>query len=164
MAKEVRDLVIENAELIMAWRNFAGNAKKFNQEGDRNFCVIIPEDSVENLIEAGWNIKTLKSRDEEDEPKHYLSVSVRYGYYPPNIYIVKGKTKTKLTEETVRMLDWAEITNVDVVIRGYCYEVNGREGVKAYVKTMYVTTAEDPFATKYDNDAIAEAISEDDPF
>ena len=57
-----------------------------------------------------------------------------------------------MTEDTVSVLDYAEIDNVDIIINPYHWEVNGKTGVKAYVKTMYVTLVVDEFYDKYNKE------------
>lgn len=148
MNKRIDNIVVENAKLI--FKNFAGEESKFNRAGNRNFCVILDGDSAEDLRQMGWNVKALRPREDEDEPTYYLQVTVAFGNFPPKVVMISGKTKTVLDEESIDTLDYAEIANVDLIIRPYHWEVNGKEGIKAYLKTMYVTIEQDVFAGKYD--------------
>lgn len=140
---------IENAKIC--FRNFAGKESKFNSAGRRNFCVLIDHKTAEELKADGWNVKYLRPREDGDDPQPYLQVSVAFGDYPPKVVLIAGGKKTELNEETVSSLDYAEIENVDLIIRPYTWEVNGKGGIKAYLKTMYVTIVEDEFEKKYRN-------------
>lgn len=140
---------IENAKI--RFRNFSGKEGRFNPAGRRNFCVYLDDDTANDLKDEGWNIKWLNPRTEDDEPQAYIQVAVSYANVPPKVWLVNSKQKTLLDEETISTLDWAELEEVDLVIRPYNYDVNGKSGVKAYLKTMYAKIVEDEFADKYED-------------
>lgn len=153
MAKNIENIKIENARIV--FRNLSGKPDKFNpQGGKRSFSVVIDDPEFANeLKREGWNIKQFNpSPDSDEEPAHFISVKVSYNNISPHIYLCTSKNKTLLNEDTVGQLDYAEISNVDIVITPYQYEMSGRSGISAYVKTMYVTVVEDEFASKYEYD------------
>lgn len=148
MSKEVKDVIhVENARIV--FRNFSGKEGQYNNAGNRNFCVLFDADTAKELADIGWKISYLKPREEDEEPQAYMEVRVAFGSYPPQIMLISGQGKTSLDEESVDILDWTDLKNVDLVIRPYNWEVNGKTGVKAYLKAGYFTIEEDRFASKY---------------
>jgi len=141
-------VLMEGVRLI--FRNFRGKGGPYNQEGARNFGVVLPPDVAEAMQRDGWNVKTLDPRDEDEEPTPWLQVKVRYGTgWPLKITLITERGQTVLDESAVDMLDWADITNVDLIVRPSPYEVGGRTGIAAYVQSMYVTIEEDALERKY---------------
>jgi len=141
----VGNITLEGARLI--FRNFAGNPDDYNKQGGlRTTGVLIPNDLAEEMKEEGWNIKYLKPRDPQDEPQAFLTVKCKFGKIKPTIYICTEHGKTLLDEDSVESIDYAEIRDVDIVIRPYEYEPGC---ISAYIKTMYVNIVEDVFADKY---------------
>jgi hypothetical protein len=149
--QELKPVLLEGVRII--FRNFAGKEGQYNREGDRNFGVIIPDNEIaERMLNDGWNIKYLKPREDDEEPEEtpWLSVSVNFEKgKPPKVMLVTERGRTALDEATVEMLDWADITNVDLIARPYMWEVSGRTGIKAYLQSMYVTIEEDELERKY---------------
>lgn len=146
MSERLSNITIEGARII--FRNFAGEETKFNRAGSRNFCAIIEDpEMAQSLADDGWKIKQLQREDEE--PVYYLPVTVSYRNKPPKIVLMTGNNRAMVGEDTVANLDYVDISNVDLEIAPYAWEVNGNSGIKAYLKTMYVQIEEDPFEGKY---------------
>ena len=144
-------LQVDDARII--YRNFSGAASKYNRAGDRNFAVVIPNQEIaDSLIEKGWNVRIKPPREEGDDPFMYLPVKVKFNDRGPAVYVASGKAKTQLTEETVGMLDDMDILSVDMDIRPYDWEVNGKSGRTAYLQAIHVTQQIDRFAERYMNE------------
>jgi hypothetical protein len=97
----------------------------------------------------GWNVKWLQPREEGDLPQAIVKVQVAFGKNPPRIVMITSKGQTPLDEDMVRLLDWAQISNVDLIIRPYEWDINGNQGIAAYLKSIYVTIIEDELELKY---------------
>lgn len=141
-------LEIEDARII--YRNFEGIASKYNREGDRNFAVVIPNQEIcDELINDGWNVKIKPPRDDEDAPFMFLPVKVKFNNRGPAAYLVSGDQVTKLNEDTIGMLDDIDIASVDMDIRPYDWEVNGKTGRSAYLQAINVNQNIDRFGARY---------------
>ena len=68
--------------------------------------------------------------------------------------ISESKTGQKLSEETIDMLDEIDISSVDMDIRGYDWEVNGKTGKSAYLQAINVIQNIDRFGAKYAADEL----------
>ena len=142
-------LIMENAKI--RFRNFAGRPDEYTREGDRSFALVIEDEELANkLREDGWNVKMRLPKEEGAEPWYYLKVKVNFDGIPPKIVEVTSRNRVALNEDTVGILDTAELKSVDVEVSPYHWEVGGRNGITAYLKTLYATIEEDPFAAKYD--------------
>lgn len=144
--KDKIEIKIENAKI--GFRNFEGAEGKFNPAGNRNFCVWLDTNTANQMMEDGWNIKWLKSLPDE-EPQAILQVKLNFGNYPPNIVMVADEKMTRLNEGNVNVLDFAELDQIDLILRGYEWTVSGKSGIKAYLKTGYFVLAVDELAKKY---------------
>lgn len=141
-------LLIDNARIV--FRNFEGVGSKYNREGDRNFSLVIDDQEVaDRLIAEGWNVKIKPPRDEDDIPFMHMPVKVNFNGRGPNIWLVTGDRRNRLTKDTVKCLDYAEIITVDLDINGSRWDVNGKTGIAAYLQGMCVVQEVDRFAERY---------------
>lgn len=148
-------LQIDDARIC--FRNFRGEGSMYNNEGDRNFAVVIPNEEIADALKndvnkfgVGWNVKIKAPREEGDAPFMYLPVKVRYtDRSAPAIYLTSGKNKVKLTEETIGMLDDIELARVDLDIRPYDSESRFGQHRTAYLKALYAVQNVDRFADRF---------------
>lgn len=136
----------------IGFKNFDGKEGQFNPKGNRNFVIFLDKDIAKTMEAAGWNIKWPKNQDAldpEDARDPYLPVTVGYKVRPPKMVLIAGKTKTLLDEEAVGMLDDVNIMIADIVVNASHWEVNGKEGYKAYVREGYFTIETTALYEKY---------------
>lgn len=146
--KRLENITIENAHIFS--RNFSGRERRpYNPEGVRNFCVRLDREQADKLAKDGWNVRPGRKLEDGSEMDPFLQVAVKYGTINPNIYLIVGRKKILLDEESVGRLDNAVIINVDMTVHPRVWDVNGKTGVKAYVRDMYVTVEEDVLSAKY---------------
>lgn len=140
-------LVMEDARIV--FRNFAGKEGRYNREGDRNFCVLLDDNVAKQMERDGWNIKALRAREEGDPEQPYIQVTIGFKIRPPRIVMITSQGRSVLEEDMIEILDWVDIKSVDLTIRPYEWSVNGKHGLKAYLKTLYVIIHEDPLDLKW---------------
>jgi hypothetical protein len=146
-------ITLEDVRII--WKNFSGEKRLFNENGKRNFSIPLDEETALKLRDIGWNIKDNSAKVERGEAQelgYHIPVTVKMdARIPPRVFmIVRSKNiRIPLDEDTIGLLDTAELDVVDVVLRPFNWDVNGKQGVSAYLKLMYATLQEDPLDLKY---------------
>ena len=141
-------LQIDDARIV--FRNFEGRASKYNRQGDRNFALVIDDQEIaEALKKEGWNIRIKPPKEEGDTPFMYMLVKVKFNNYGPKVYLKTGERKNRLDEDTVSCLDDVDILSVDMDIRPYDWDVNGKIGRTAYLASIKVTQEVDRFASRF---------------
>lgn len=145
--QEAKTFMIEDGQII--FRNFAGREGQFNPEGSRNFAVILDQKTAKEMLADGWNVRYLEPREEGDEETPYIPIAVNFNNWPPRVVLMTSRVRTNLGPDDVDVLDWANIEKVDLICRAYEWTVNGKSGIKAYLKSLFVTIEEDYLERKY---------------
>ena len=139
---------MDNVRII--FRNFSGAPSKYNREGDRNFAIVIPDSEISDaLIREGWNVRIKPPREEGDDPFMYLPVKIKFSEYGPKVFVQSGSAKHRLDEGDVHRLDKIDISSVDVELRPYDWEIDGRVGRTAYLSALWVYQNVDRFEERF---------------
>lgn len=147
--KWIDDIEIENANVKWGFSHFDGKEAMFNDAGDYNFQLILPEEQAKELIAEGWNVRVMDGREEGDPPEYLLKVKISFRFEPPKIYILKGKRKFRAEEVDLADIRRDTTLQLDVIVTPSRW-VHGRDtGVSAYTKEMYVKVNESRFSAAY---------------
>lgn len=151
MAQQRELITFRNAEII--WNNFKGKKSDINPLGNREFNLLFEQELADEMLAKGFNVREKRKREgEEETPDQFtLKVNVKYGDYPPQVYLINPITNsmTLLGEGLVGLLDELEPERVDLTITPYHYDFRGRRGISTYLKTLYFTPYLDPLAQEY---------------
>ena len=148
------DGILEIDDARITYKNFSGAPGPYNDEGERGFAVIIPNQELADELKArGWNVTIKPPHDEDDEPFRYMKVKIKYrkdrngNVYGPEAYLVTNDRKNELNQDTIGCYDNIAIARVDMDIRPYNWErPNGDSGRTAYLNAICVTQKVSRFA------------------
>lgn len=147
--------VVEMDHAKLLFPNFEGRGDKFNREGERNFTVIIPtQEMADELVANGWNVR-VRQREDDEEAMYSMKVKVKFNGRGPHVYIENPNPDgdpIQLDEEDVKCLDKIDIIDVDMDIRPYDWETNGKTGRTAYLKNILVRQDFNRFANRHVNE------------
>jgi NACalpha-BTF3-like transcription factor len=147
-------VTIENAHIVFV--NMQGAKQTYNDEGRRNFNVLLSEDQAEAMRDLGINVRARASKYEDGETQNLLKVNVNVNSkYPPKVYMMTpGGQLNLLSVDMYPLIDQAaeehRIENVDLTFRAYKSPLRTDDrGLSAYLNSMVVTIEEDPLLKKY---------------
>lgn len=141
---------VEDAQLL--FRNFSGRENAMNDAGKRNFCVVLDPEAAKNMAKDGWNVKFPDPRpgaEEDDVRDPYIQVALRFDILPPRIVVITSNGRKTLNEQTVDMLDGVDIAQADLIANASHWKVGNKSGIKAYLKSLFITLDEDDLERKY---------------
>ena len=152
------DITVQDAQFIYSV-NFEGRPETYNEEGNRYFNLLIPDNILEQVQADNWNISWTKPKDPDEQPRAFLKVHVGFKYRPPFVSVWEDGKETILGVEpnpngpdhdTVKVVDKLTFDKVDVVVRGRAWEnKRGECGIKAWLKTFVGVVESDDIRRKY---------------
>lgn len=142
-----RNIAIDDCHIC--YKNLSGAKTMYNAEGDRNFHVVIDDvEQAEALKADGWNVKIREPKPELGQTEFFCSMPVKLKFNDrgPNVYLVTNGKQVILDPESVGCIDSMDIDHVDIDIRPFDWEMQGRSGRTAYASAMRVVQRIDRFA------------------
>lgn len=135
----------------LIFKNFAGRPGTFNNEGERSFCLVVDEETKNELEARGLNVRHRVRQFEDQEIETlYLPIKVNFNSKrPPQINQVSKNGMTQLDEDTIDVLDWAEIISAKIAINIYNWHYAGKSGYSAYLQELLVEIEDESFASQY---------------
>ncbi len=145
----INDIELPDAVIKWSFSHFDGRADTFNDEGDHNFTVVLPEAAARELMAEGWNVKEYEGREEGDPPEFTLKVKISYKYEAPKIYLIKGNRKFRADERDLADIKRSTTEKIDVIITPSRWVNGSRSGISAYCKELYATIRQSRFEASY---------------
>ncbi len=156
MAEEKQEWIdeveLENVDIKWNWSHFDGRADTFNDEGDHNFTIILPEATAKEMLALGWTgIKENEPYEEGDSPEWTLKAKISYKYEAPRVYLIRNSRKIRAEQEDLRDIRRDTCRQLDVILTPSRWVNGPRTGVTAYVKELYAEIKQSKFADKYED-------------
>jgi hypothetical protein len=155
MRRTYDDIIMEGVKIMGGpFRNFSGTETPMNRAGDRNFCVLIPDNMVQRMLEDGLNVKYTKPEETDEgdvEPgSPFLKIKVNFSSPPPKI-IMRTETggPRPLTEDMVEILDSANIVFSDMIVRPWPTTYAGKPVLPIYLQSLVVVIKQDYLDEKW---------------
>lgn len=167
MPRRRETVTFRDAPII--YKNFTGEKRQYNNEGNRNFSIMLDEQQTMDLQRSiskygdTWNIKPMKRREEDEEQLYHMKVAVAFGKMPPRCWLVSSAGRTMLGESLIGMFDKLESIRVDLVVAAYDWEMNGNTGRKAYLQSIFFHMYEDELELEYADVPQLSAAGENGP-
>lgn len=137
---------IEEAPIM--YRNFSGVVSGFNPEGKKSFSVKLDPDFAAMLERDGWHVKVKEPHDQEMEGEvgqHYINIKVNFANRPPRVVMVTPTGMVPLNDKSIRMLDDADIIDVDLTCVGKIWD----RGISCYLQKAFFKINMDLLDQKY---------------
>lgn len=153
---------IENlSNRTIKYRNFEGKGGRFNAEGKRNFCVVLDENTANQLEAEGYYVKRRVLADGDTES--YIKINVGMdSKWPPEIHVFTRNGENLYGAAELAALDEADIIKGEVWFKPY-QSVNS-DHKTAWLDEMIVAIRDNQAKQKYASLFDDGVIPEDDGF